>query len=410
MKMTALERLISVEEARRRLLQAIRPVRRTESIPLAQAVGRVASRPVRAPRPIPSFLRATWDGYAFRAADVKGASRSAPRSLRIVGELHAEERLTRPIRAGECVAIATGAALPSGADTVELFENVTLGEGEVTLTSPVGRGNGLAEPGEDIRRGQRLLERGDVLTPARIGAVGATGADSVEVFARPTVVLVPNGNELVPPGGALAPGRIHEFNNFTLGALVSASGGIALPLPPVQDDPALIQGTLEGALRYADLVLVTGGSSVGERDFLPTIFPRMGRLLFHGIKVRPGKPTLAATVDQKVMIGMPGHPTSCLSNGFWLLLPAIRKLASLPGDGTTLERARLRVDHEGPTSGFASVVPLRVEDGWATPTYRGSSAITSLTTANGYTLLLPRQGKVRRGAEVLVHRFPFPLG
>ncbi len=410
MKMTPIGPMVSAEEARDRLLKAAVPVRRTESIPLGHAVGRVAARTVRAPRPVPDFLRATWDGYAFRAEDARGATRRAPARLTIVGELHAEETLGRRLRRGECVAIATGAALPTGADTVQLFEEVQVEDGALLLSAPVPRGNGLAEPGEDIRRGQVVLRPGEVLTPARLGAVGATGASSVEVYARPAVALVPNGNELVPPGEPLTAGRIHEFNNFTLSAVVAACGALPLALSPVPDDAPVLQGTLEGALRQADLVIATGGSSVGERDLLPVLFPLLGKMIFRGIRVRPGKPTLAARAGGKLLLGMPGHPTSCLSNAFWLLVPLLRKLASLPGDGFHREEAVLAGACSPPTPGFTSIVPVRLEGGRAYPTFHGSSAITSLTEANGYLWMGPNARPLPRGARAIFHRLPPPLG
>jgi molybdopterin molybdotransferase len=409
MRMTRLEGLVPMPEALRRLLDAVEPVHRTEEVPLANAVGRVAARSVRAPRPIPAFRRATWDGYAFRSRDTTGASPRAPVRLRVVGELHAEESLRHKLGRGECAAVATGAPLPPGADTVEMFEEVRERPGAIELTHRVPAGQSLAEPGEDIRQGAVLLREGDVLTPARLGAVGATGARTQRVFVRPTVALVPNGNELASPGTRLRAGQIHEFNNVTLGALVQASGGIPLPLPPVPDDPITIEGVLEGALRQADLVIATGGSSVGERDHLPTIFPRLGTLLFHGIRVRPGKPTLAAKVGNKVLLGMPGHPTSCLSNGFWLLLPALRRLAGLPGDGTEPVEARLSVGAEGAGGGFATIVPVELRGGRARPTFHGSASITSLTSADGFVVLPAGLARLRAGASVVVRRFPVPL-
>ena len=407
--MTRLEGLIPLEEARRRLLRAATPVRRTEALPLDRAFGRVAAVDLRARRPVPAFARATWDGYAFRASATAEAGRRAPARFRLVGELHAEERLPRPLRRGEAVAVATGAPLPAGADAVEMFEEVTLEDGVVVIDHRVPAGHCLAEPGEDMRRGELLVRAGDVLTPARLGAVGATGATSLRVFARPTVVLVPNGNELLPPGAPPAPGRVHEFNNITLSALVLSAGGLPLALPPVPDDPSLLEGTLEGALRQADLVVASGGSSVGERDLLPRLFPRLGRLLFHGIRGRPGKPTLAARVGEKLVLGMPGHPTSCLSNGFWLLLPLLRRLAHLPGDGTEKVAARLGEAHRAPSEGFATVLPVRLQGGWAYPTSRGSASITSLTEADGFVILGPRRARHPKGARVTVHRLPAPL-
>lgn len=410
MKMTPFGALISAEEARRRLLAAATPVRRTEKIALLRAVGRVSAEEVRAPRPIPSFWRASWDGYAMRASDTRAASRRAPRWLKLVGELHAEESLGRPLAPGECVAVATGAPLPRGTDCVEIFERVKVKDGQVGLTAPVPRWNCLAEPGEDMAKGERLVSSGQELTPALLGALGATGRDEVRVFERPVVVLVPNGNELVPPGQPLPPGRIYEFNNVTLSALVEACGGLALALPPVPDDPWALQGTLEGALRSADLVISAGGSSVGERDYLPTVFPKVGRLLFHGIKVRPGKPTLAAQAGSKLLLGMPGHPASCLSNGLWLLLPLLRKFGHLPGPGWIEVPAVWGEDLDSPADDFARVVPVRLQGGRTFSTYHRSSSITSFTRTEGFVMLAPGKTRPRKGSPANVRRLLPPLG
>lgn len=409
MRMTPFGKLISPEEARRRLLGAVRPVTDREVLPLMGAVGRVAARTVVAPRAVPAFRRATWDGYAVRAVDVKSASKRTPVRLRLVGEIHAEERAERPIRRGECAAVATGAPLPSGSDAVEIFEDVEVDGPEIVFHKPLRAGVHLAEPGEDVRRGQVLVRDGDLLTPARLGALGSTGMTDVDVYVRPLIALVPNGNELVAPGLPLGPGQIHEFNNVTLAALVQAAGGEAFPLPPVGDEEPVLQEVLDGAASEADMVLSTGGSSVGERDLLPRILPRLGHLLFHGISVRPGKPTLAAAVRGKVIIGLPGHPTSCLSNAYWLLWPALEKLAHRPPSTWPSVRARLAEAVEAPHAGFTTVVPLRIEKGWAHPTFHGSSAITSLTGVSGFLLLSPKRPALRRGAEVEVTLPPFPL-
>lgn len=410
MKMTPLSSLIPPEEALRRLLSAATPVRRTESVPLTRALGRVSARSVRAPRPIPAFPRATWDGYAARAKDTRRASRRQPVTLRVVAELHAEEEYRERLRPGECVAVATGAPLPEGADSVVIFEDVQEGSRTITLRTPVRSGACLAGPGDDVRKGETLVREGEVLTPARIGALGASGAAKVVVYARPIVVLLPNGNELLAPGEAERPGRVREINNLTLGAVVDACGGEPLLLDPVPDDPAVIQGTLEGALKSADLVISTGGSSVGERDFLPEVFPKVGKMLFHGVRVRPGKPTLAARAGSKLLLGMPGHPTSCLSNGYWLLLPLLRKLARQPGEGWTEVPATLADSFEGAGSGFASVLPVRLEGGIAYPTFRGSSAITSLSGANGFLVLSPKVRRLAPGSKVVVRLLLPPLG
>jgi molybdenum cofactor synthesis domain-containing protein len=207
----------------------------------------------------------------------------------------------------------------------------------------------------------------------------------------------------------LGPGQIFETNNLTLATVVRSAGGEPATHPPVPDDPDAIERAIRTTLATHDLVLVTGGSSVGERDYLPAVFPRVGRLLFHGIAVRPGKPTLAADAHGKLVVGMPGHPTSCLANGYWLLLPILRKLARLPGPGWTDGEVRLDRGYEVPSADLSTVVPLRVDSGRATPTFHGSSAISSLEGANAFALLPPRHPPLRRGVRLTAHFLPSPI-
>jgi molybdopterin molybdotransferase len=410
MKMRAFGALISPEEARRRLLRAVRPVAGSEVLPLAGALGRVAARTYRAPTAVPAFARATWDGYAIRSEDVRTARATRPVRLQLVGELFAEQSRRGRLGSGQAVAVATGAAVPPGANAVVIFEDVGESPDAIEVRGPVAPGNKIAAPGDDFPRGQTVVRAGEVIGPATLGALAATGFGTVSVRRRPRVGLVPNGNELVAPGRALGPGQIHESNNLTLASVVTACGGEPIAFPPVVDDPATIETTILHAVGQSDVVLVTGGSSVGEHDYLPAIFPRIGRLLFHGVSVRPGKPTLAARVGRRLLVGMPGHPTSCLSNAYWLLLPVLRQVAGLPGPGWLDGEVRLTRRIDAPSPGFSQVVPLRVADGWGTPTFRDSSAISSLAGANAFALRPPRSPAVPRGGRLAVHHLPAPLG
>lgn len=410
MRMRAFGRLLPLETARARTLRAVRRVRGTETLELDAALGRVAARAVLAPRDVPSFARATWDGYALRARDVAGATRHRPVELRVVREIFAEDEDGRPIGAGECAAIATGGAVPRGADAVEIFEEVEERAGAIRVRGPVPHGARIAPAGDDFARGARLVAPGELLGPAALGALAAVGRSRVTVVRRPLVATLPNGNELVDAGGRLRRGQVYESNNRTLAAVVRAAGGIPLPLAPVPDDPPRIEAAIRGALAVADAVLVTGGSSVGEHDHLPAVFPRVGRLLYHGIAVRPGKPTLAAVARGKLLIGMPGHPTSCLANAYWLLLPTLRRLGGLPGPGWTDASARLTRPAGRLTEGLATVVPLHVERDRATPTFHGSSSISSLVAANGFAVLPPGRGTLPAGRRLTVHLLPTPLG
>ncbi len=408
--MHAFGRLISLEVARQRLLASVGPLARVDRVPVETAFGRVVAQTVRSPHPVPSFVRATWDGYALRSADTATADPAHPVALPVVGEVFAEQAFPRALRPGEAVAIATGGALPRGSDTVIIFEQVRRKGSRVLISHPAGPGERLAAPGSDFPKGAILVRRGEELTPVGLAMVAACGVARLPVRAKPVVAIVPNGNELLSPGAPGRAGRIYESNNSSLAAMVEAAGGIPHTYRPVEDDPRRIESVLRRALRSADLVLATGGSSVGERDHLPRVFPRMGRVLFHGVAVRPGKPTLAVRVGDKVVVGMPGHPSSCLTNAFWLLLPLLRRLGGREGPGWTDGWARLESGQLAATPGLTTVVPLAVRNGGVYSRYHGSSSISSLSEAVGFTVLPPGADVVPEGASVLVHWLHPPLG
>jgi len=410
MEMHAFGRLMPVEVAHRRLLAATFPVERVESVRTELAFRRVLATDVRAPAPVPAFPRTTWDGYALRSRDTAGATRSRPAELRVVGEVFAEESFPRPLRIGESVAIATGGAIPTGADAVVIFEEVERTADSVRVPRPIPKGDRISPPGHDFPRGSPLARHGEELSAAALGAIAACGIPTVPVYAMPRVAVVPNGNELLAPGEPPRTGRIYESNNATIASVVLAAGGVPELHPPVPDRPAQIERALRSALAGADLVLATGGSSVGERDHLPRILPKLGTMLFHGIAVRAGKPTLAARRAHRLVVGLPGHPTSCLANMYWLILPVLRRLAHRPGPGWTDGWAVLGSDAVAMSPGLATVVPLRFEGGRAYTTFRGSSVITSLSGAGGFAMLPPGVRVVRRGTRLRVHFLDPPLG
>jgi len=410
MEMHAFGHLTPVEVARRRLLSATHPVDRVDPVRTEEAFGRVLSADVRAPAPVPAFPRTTWDGYALRSGDTKGATRARPTAFRVVGEVFAEQSYPRRLRKGEAVAIATGGAIPNGADAVVIFEEVERDGQWVRVRRPIVKGDRVSSPGHDFPRDAVLARRGEVLSAPALGAIAACGIPTIRVYAAPRVAVIPNGNELLSPGDPPGEGRIYESNNATIASVILAAGAIPELHAPVPDQPARIEREIRSALSRADLVLATGGSSVGERDHLPRILPKLGTLLFHGIAVRAGKPTLAARSGHKLVVGLPGHPTSCLANMYWLILPVLRRLAHRPGPGWTDGWAVLGSDAVAPTPGLATVVPLRFERGIAYTTFRGSSVITSLSGATAFAMLPPGRRVVRRGSRIRVHFLDPPLG
>lgn len=410
MEMRPFGKLLPVEVAVRRILTAARPIARQENVVLSQSLGRVSSETFRAPFPVPPFARATWDGYAFRSASTRGASARHPARFRIVGEVFADRGYRRPLRTDEAVAIAAGGRLPLGADTMAIFETVDRTGAEVAVSRFVRVGERVAATATDFRRGQVLVHRGDVLDPATVGSLGAAGRTDVRVFSRPRVSILPNGNELVEPGHPLRGEQIYETNNLTLGAIIHANGGITLPHAPLPDDADRIEEAVRKALTESDLVLLTGGSSVGEHDYAPEVLPRVGRVLFHGIAVRPGKPTIAAVTQGHLVIGMPGHPTSSLSNSFWLLSPLLRHLGHLPGPGWVDTSCRLARAGDHPSRDLSAVLSLRVVDGWGYPTFHGSHAVTGLRGVNAFAILPPGTPRLRAGQRLAVHLLPEPIG
>jgi molybdenum cofactor synthesis domain-containing protein len=395
---------ISIDEARRLLVSHVRPITRTELVPLAQAGGRIASADLTAQVFVPPFSRSAMDGYAVIAADTAGASRQRPIALPITERVFTGNTPIHGISSGECSEIATGAPLPDGSDAVVMFEETRrIDDRHVEIFAAATPGQNIGRRGADITPGDLVVRSGDLLNPSRLGAVAAVGVDAVEVFAQPRVAILSTGNEVVEPGQSLSGGQIYDVNRFTLGAVVAAHGCIAEPHPPVRDTIEALEDALK-ACAGADMMIFSGGSSVGERDLIVDLIERRGDVIFHGIAVKPGKPTLFATVDHIPFFGMPGNPTSCLSNAYILLVPFLRATARLPLYTPRTVRATLgkRIVSQAGRHQFYTV---RLRDGAAFPAFKGSGDITSLSQADGYIEIPSDQSTVEEGVLVDVTLF-----
>jgi molybdopterin molybdotransferase len=396
---------ISLDEARRRLDTAVRPIARTERARLDDAAGRVAAADVISAIDVPPFARSAMDGYAVMAADTEGASRSAPARLRMLDRIYTGQPSSIAITRGTCAEIATGAPLPDGADAVVMVEETASSEQGIEIFAAAAAGQHIGRRGADIGSGDRVLAAGDLLSPGRLGAVAAVGRADAEVFAKPRVAILSTGNEVIEPGRRLAPGQIFDVNRFTLGAIVSAHGGIAEPRHAAEDTVAALVDALD-ACATADLIVFSGGSSVGERDLVVDAIAARGEMIFHGIAVRPGKPTAFATIGPAAtpFFGMPGNPTSCLSNAYILLLPFLRALARLPPHAPRRVLAPLgrRIASAVNRHQFYTV---RLRDGVAFPAFKGSGDITSLSQADGYIEIPSDQSVVEEGTSVTVSLF-----
>ena len=395
---------ISLEEARRRLKENVRPIDRTERVQLADAAGRIAATDVVSPIDVPPFARSAMDGYAVIAADLTTASPTAPVTLRVIDRIYTGQPSAHTVVAGACAEIATGAPLPPGADAVIMVEDTAKrGATHVQCFARATSGQNIGKRGADISRGDRAVTAGDLLTPSRIGALAAIGSADLDVFARPRVAILSTGNEVVEPGHPLPPGHIYDVNRFTLAAIVAAHGGLPEPHRPVQDSVDALIVAL-GVCAVADLIVFSGGSSVGDRDLIVDAIARRGEMIFHGIAVRPGKPTAFARVGATPFFAMPGNPTSCLSNAYILLIPFLRALARLPP--YLPRRLRLPLARRvAAAAGRHTFFTVRIADGEAHPAFKGSGDITSLSQADGYIEISADQGAVDEGALVDVTLF-----
>jgi molybdopterin molybdotransferase len=403
-KMRPFREVMSLEAARAILDRTGSPIERLETIPLELAHGRVLASDVVAQGDVPPFSRAGMDGFAVQARDTHGASRHGPRTLRKVGTIYTGQISATPVGEGECIEISTGAPMPDGADAVIMVEETDAdADGAVRIFSEVAPQQNVGRRGADIQSGQVVVSRGETLNSSRVGALAAIGIAAADVYERPRVAILSTGNEVVEPGRQLQPGQIYDINRFTISAVVSDNGGTPVPFPPAPDSLDALISTLERCL-VNDIVVFSGGSSVGERDLIRDAIAAKGQLLFHGVAVKPGKPTGLGVVNGKPVFAMPGYPASCLSNAHMLLVPMLRRIARLAPQirKTLMLPLSQRVVSAVGRHQFYTV---RIENGSAVPAFKASGDITSMSRADGYIEIPADVESVAAGTVVEVTLF-----
>ena len=378
----------------------IKPIERTEKVPIGESNGRVLAENVVAGFDVPPFPRASMDGYAVKAKDTTSATEDKPIVLKLIGIQHTGGVFHGTVNDGECLEIATGAPMPDGANAVVMVEYTKKDGERVSIERPVILSRNMAEAGADMKTGTHVLSPGKTITPGIIGALAALGYIEVEVYRKPSVAIYSSGPEIAPQGQALKPGQIYDINSYTLATVIEANGGIAVVSGIVEDTVESIKEALSGASEH-DLWVVSGGSSVGTKDLFSEVMEEMGEIYFHGVKTKPGKPTLFGAVDGTPMFGMPGYPTSCLNNSYVYLIPALRKLARL--EPKHWIKVKLPMGHDMVSkSDREQFITVRIEDGEAFRVYKQSGDITSMTHADGFIILPIGTNKADEGEEVEV--------
>lgn len=396
-------KLVPRIEALRLIDENVKKINRVEEVPLEEATGCVVAEDIIAGFDVPPFDRASMDGYAVKAAETRGATESLPIKLRLVGSVHAGEPYSEGVEANTCVEIATGSSIPLGADAVIMVENTRLDELIVEIFREVKLGDNIAPRGEDIKKGEVAVKAGQVLSPGKLGAVAALGLSSVKAYAKPWVAIYSTGTEVIPNGKPLKPGQVYDINSYTLAAVTEANGCVHIRKGLVKDDPEALLNAVREAATY-DIAVFSGGSSVGSRDLFAEIVLQLGSIYFHGLQVKPGKPTLFGEVLGTPVFGMPGYPTSCLSNAYIFLVPALRKKAGLPPAEMKVLKSRLSkgIRADGEREQFYTV---RIEGAEAVPVFKQSGDISSMAMADGYIIIPVGTKLLEAGSEVTVYLF-----
>jgi len=406
-------KLVSLEEARKALSRSFSPKPvGTEQISLSEILNRTLTTDVTSKYNIPPFDRSTVDGYAVKAADTFGADEDKPIVLKLCGEIHIGEPPRVAIQKGETAQIVTGAPIPEGADSVVMVEYTVQRGADILFHSAVGKGENVMKAGSDVCKGELVLKKGTVLSSHEIGVLAAIGKARVEVFKRPKVAIFSTGTEIVEPGEPLSLGKIFDINAHTLSAAVAECGGEPLNLGIVQDESVPMEAALRKALSKADVVITSGGVSVGPTDIIPKVLGKLGSpgIIVYGIAVRPGKPTAIAVVGDKPVFSLPGHPTSALLIFHLLVRSVISAMAGRPEEPAVKVEA-VTSEKLFPARGrrtFVTVTLRRSKQGklLASPVPTGlSGAITTLAKADGFVEISENQQFVDAGETVLVQLF-----
>jgi molybdopterin molybdotransferase len=406
-------KVVTPEEARKAILR-VSPVG-TETIATRQARGRVLAEELHSPVDLPHFHRAAMDGYAVLARDTFGASASLPAYLKLVGTVEMGKEPARGLDKGEAMRISTGGMLPAGCDAVVMVEYADeVGDNRVEVHRGVSPWQNVIQIGDDIKRGELVFKRGRRLRAHDLGALTGIGLSSLLVRKKPRVALISTGDEIVEPDAEPLPGQVRNINQHSLGALIEECGAELNDFGVVRDDRAALVRALEEAVERTDLLMLSGGSSVGARDIsLDAILTLPeARMIFHGISVSPGKPTIFAHAAGKPLLGLPGYPVSALVIFDLFAAPLIRVLGgedlstACQRQNTTRAILKTNVASQAGREDYVRVSLERVDGKlYAAPLPHKSGAIFTLVKADGMIRIDLHAEGVEQGEEVEVILF-----
>lgn len=399
--------ILTFEEARHVVegqAAQVRP-RIRENVELLASIGRVLAEPVAADRDFPPFRRAMRDGYALRAAELA----SLPATLTVIGEIKAgasPESLPREVGAGQAAAIMTGAPAPDGADAVVMVEYTSLSGQRVTVTRGIASGDNIVAPGSEARKGQVLLHHGTRMDYGAIALAASVGLQSVPVFRRPEVAILSTGDEIVEIGERPGPHQIRNSNSYSLAAQVQEAGGVPKMLGIARDEAAHLRGLIERGLKH-DLLLLTGGVSMGRYDLVEQVLAELGaEFFFTGAQIQPGRPVVFGRVQERYFFGLPGNPISTMVTFELFARPMLEALAGMAARELSFVHARLKSEIKTKT-GLKRFLPALLSGefeqaevelaGW-----HGSGDVAAMARSNCYIVIPPDREKIAAGEWVAI--------
>ena len=382
------------------------------SIPTVHALGRILAASIRSPEYLPPFNRSTVDGYAVRAADTFGAREAMPAYLHVTGEVLMGEVSTLIVNEGEAAVVHTGGMIPAGADSVVMLEDTQQVAGaEIEVNKPAGVGLNILKKGEDVTEGDLVFERGKRIRAQEIGGLMALGIASIQVVKKPKVGIISTGDELIDVEQPLEPGKNRDINSYTLSALVERAGGEAVRYGIVPDHIETLTKVVKQAHQEHEMVIITAGSSVSERDQTAAIIDSLGEpgVLVHGVTLKPGKPTILGIVNGKPLIGLPGNPVSALVVAGIFVLPALRWALGVQQDQWLATARASLAENVASETGRTDYLPVALrregENLLADPVYGRSNLIFTLVRADGLVIVPAASTGFEKGTAVDVLPF-----
>lgn len=398
---------LSVDEARERIFSMLPAIQGDECLAIRAALNRHLAVAVSSDLDVPSHSNSAMDGYALRAGDT---SKHSETQLKVVGKALAGHPFDDEVAAGECVLITTGAIMPRGADSVVIKEAVTPRGQDIVVSEPVKTGANVRAVGEDVARGSEVFAAGHKLRPADIGVLASLGISELKVKRPLRVAFFSTGDELRPVGTALKPGEIYDSNRYTLYSMLSAMGCEILDMGIIADEPEAIRKAFREASEIADLILTSGGVSVGDADYVKMVLKELGRIDFWKINMKPGRPLAFGSIGKAMFFGLPGNPVAVMVTFYQFVYPALRRMLGEDAIQAPMYQAICRSELRktpGRSEFLRGIMEADADGEWSVRSAgpQGSGILSSMARANCFIVLEESRGNVEPGSLVKVQPF-----